>query len=100
MSTSIIPRNAVTCKLLGDGWRLNYFYPNFATITRPDGSRHCTYIGFDDLTVAQSFLENLSQNYQVELRRGKRLEKAWEIKIIGMSTEASFELLRQLYQKK
>ncbi|PSF30493.1 hypothetical protein C7H19_23810 [Aphanothece hegewaldii CCALA 016] len=99
MSISILPRNAVTCKLLDDGWRLNYLYPRFATVTRPDGSRHCSYIGFDDLNTAQSYLETLSQNYKAELRTGQRLETCYEIKVWGLSTEASFEVLRQLYRK-
>lgn len=99
MSTNILPRNAVICKLLGDGWRLNYLYPRFATVTRPDGSRYCSYIGFDDLNIAQFYLEALSQSYQTELRAGKRLTTAWEIKILGLPTEASFDLLRRIYRE-
>jgi hypothetical protein len=57
MTTSILPKNAVTCKMLGDGWRLNYLYSRFATVTRPDGSRHCAYFGFDDLETASAYLQ-------------------------------------------
>lgn len=97
---SPIPKTAITCRSLGDGWRLNFLYPNLATLTRPDGSRHCAYVGFDKLSLAQTYLKLLSQNYQTELRLGKRLEKPWEIKVWDMTTEAIFALLRHLAANK
>jgi hypothetical protein len=100
MPNTILPQNAVTCKLLGDGWRLNYLYPRFATVTRPDGSRHCAYFGFDDSETAQAYLELLSQNYQAQLSASQHLETSYEIEVFGMPTEASFHWLRRIYRER
>jgi hypothetical protein len=94
---STIPRNAITCRNLGDGWRLNFLYPNLATITRPNGTRQCTYIGFEnELRARAMYAELLSEGYRADLRLAERLSTQWELKVWGLSTEDIMNLLRNL----
>jgi hypothetical protein len=94
---SSIPKNAITCRTLGNGWRLNFLYPNLATITRPNGTRQCTYIGFEnELRARAMYTVLLREGYRTDLRLAERLSTQWELKVWGLSTEDIMNLLRNL----
>jgi hypothetical protein len=82
---------------LKNGWRLNLLSSRVATITHGN-TRQCAYFGFNTKKAALSFCKTITARklcLQCEVRKGRRLQTDWEVKVWGCSTQLILALAQR-----